>query len=74
MEALSSLNKLYSLPYALILIGLLFLLAAIGLFIYVQVTRCHRSFKRQLLDDFQTRHPTPSFEQPNMRAMKSSSR
>ena len=39
MEALSSLNKLYSLLYALILIGLLFLLAAIGLFIYVQVTR-----------------------------------
>jgi hypothetical protein len=39
MEALSSLNKLYSLLYALILIGLMFLLAAIGLFIYVQVTR-----------------------------------
>jgi hypothetical protein len=39
METLSSLNKLYSLLYALILIGLLFLLAAIGLFIYVQVTR-----------------------------------
>jgi hypothetical protein len=39
MEALSSLNKLYSLLYALILIGLLFLLAATGLFIYVQVTR-----------------------------------
>jgi hypothetical protein len=40
MEALSSLNKMYSLLYALILIGLLFFLAAIGLFIYNEPTGC----------------------------------
>jgi hypothetical protein len=39
MEALSSLNKMYALLHALILIGLLFFLAAIGLFIYAQMTR-----------------------------------
>ncbi len=37
MEALSSLNKMYALIYALILIGLLLFLAAIGLFIYAQL-------------------------------------
>jgi hypothetical protein len=39
MEALSSLNKMYSLIYALIVIGVLLFLAAIGLFIYAQMTR-----------------------------------
>jgi len=39
MEALSSLNKMYGLIYTLIVIGLLLLLATVGLFIYAQVTR-----------------------------------
>jgi hypothetical protein len=39
MEALSSLNKMYALIYTLIVIGLLLLLATVGLFIYAQMTR-----------------------------------
>jgi hypothetical protein len=39
MEALSSLNKMYALIYTVIVIGLLLLLATVGLFIYAQVTR-----------------------------------
>ena len=35
----SSLNKMYALIYTLIVIGLLLFLAAVGLFIYAQVTR-----------------------------------
>jgi len=39
MDALSSLNKMYALIYTLILIGLLVLIAALGLFVYAQYTR-----------------------------------
>jgi hypothetical protein len=39
MEALASLNKMYSLVYTLIVIGLLLILAAVGLFIYAQMIR-----------------------------------
>lgn len=39
MEALSSLNKMYSLIYTLIVIGLLFFVAAIGLFVYAHYAR-----------------------------------
>src|SRR5262249_13874268 len=39
MEALSALNKMYGLIYALIVIGLVLFLAAVGLFIYAQVMR-----------------------------------
>jgi len=39
MEALSSLNKMYSLIYTLIIFGLLLFLAAVGLFIYAQMMR-----------------------------------
>jgi hypothetical protein len=39
MNALSALNKMYSLIYTLIMIGLLCLLAMIGLFLYVHFTR-----------------------------------
>jgi hypothetical protein len=39
MDALSSLNKMYTLIYTLIVIGLLVLLGSIGLFIYAQMTR-----------------------------------
>jgi hypothetical protein len=39
MEALSSLNKMYSLVYTLIVIGVLLFLAAVGLFIYAQMMR-----------------------------------
>jgi hypothetical protein len=39
MDALSALNKMYALLYALILIGLLLFLATIGLFIFAQVAR-----------------------------------
>jgi hypothetical protein len=39
MDALSELNKMYSLIYTLIVIGLLVLIAALGLVIYAQMTR-----------------------------------
>jgi len=39
MDALSELNKMYSLVYTLIVIGLLVLIAALGLFVYAQFTR-----------------------------------
>jgi hypothetical protein len=39
MDALSSLNKMYTLIYTLIMIGLLLLITMIGLFIYAQVSR-----------------------------------
>jgi hypothetical protein len=39
MDALSELNKMYTLIYTLIVIGLLVLLAAIGVFLYAQLTR-----------------------------------
>ncbi|MCI0461452.1 MAG: hypothetical protein L0Z62_31260 [Gemmataceae bacterium] len=39
MSALSALNKMYTLVYTLILIGLLVLVASLGLFIYGQMTR-----------------------------------
>jgi hypothetical protein len=39
MEAVSALNKMYSLVYTLIVIGLLLFAAAIGLFIYAQTVR-----------------------------------
>src|SRR5262249_43319151 len=39
MDALSSLNKMYSLVYTLILLALLLFLATVGLFIYAHVTR-----------------------------------
>ncbi len=39
MSALSALNKMYTLVYTLILIGLLVLVASVGLFLYGQLTR-----------------------------------
>jgi hypothetical protein len=39
MDAVSSLHKMYSLLYTIILLGLLLFLATAGLFIYTQVTR-----------------------------------
>jgi len=39
MEALSSLNRMYTLIYTLILLGLLLILATVGLFVYAQMTR-----------------------------------
>src|SRR5262249_57086555 len=39
MDALSELNKMYTLIYTLIFIGLLVLLASIGLFLYAQWMR-----------------------------------
>jgi hypothetical protein len=39
MDALSALNKMYTLIYTLIVIGLLVLMASLGLFIYAQLTR-----------------------------------
>jgi hypothetical protein len=39
MDALSSLNKMYTLVYTLILVGLLFLIVTVGLFVYAQLTR-----------------------------------
>jgi hypothetical protein len=39
MEALSALNKMYSLVYTLVIVGLLPFLAAVGLFIYAQMVR-----------------------------------
>jgi hypothetical protein len=39
MDALGALNKMYALIYTVIVIGLLVLIAALGLFIYAQFTR-----------------------------------
>jgi hypothetical protein len=39
MDALAELNKMYALIYTLIAIGLLVLIASLGLFIYAQVMR-----------------------------------
>jgi hypothetical protein len=39
MDALGSLNRMYTLIYSLILIGLLFLLVTLGVFLYAQLTR-----------------------------------
>jgi len=39
MQALGSLNKMYTLIYTLIVIGLLLLLITLGLFLYAQFSR-----------------------------------